>query len=53
MKRSSGKPYLRSEGEMKINNRRQYDAIVSKPSKINPIFLRVPDYGIKREDTNG
>ena len=44
-KRSAGKPYLRSEGELKLNTNRQYGIMVKEPSKINPIFLERPHYG--------
>ncbi len=53
-KRSTGKPYLRSEGELKSNINRQYTQMVKLPSKINPIFTERPHYGIpepKKEAT--
>lgn len=46
MKRSAGKPYLRSEGELKYNTTKQYGDMVNKPSRINPIFTEKPHYGI-------
>jgi len=46
MKRSTGKPYLRSEGELKININKHYGEMVSKPSRINPVFTERPHYGI-------
>lgn len=47
MKRSSGKPYLRSEGELKSNISRRYGMLQKDPSKINPIFTE-DHYGIKK-----
>ena len=41
----------RSYGEFKLNIQRKYGLMVSKPSKINPIFLQ-DNYGIKKEIKN-
>lgn len=38
----------RSYGELKLNTQRKYGLMVSKPSKINPIFLQ-DNYRIKGE----
>jgi hypothetical protein len=46
-KRSTGKPHLRSEGELKQNINRRYGAIQNDPTKINPVFLE-DHYGIKK-----
>ena len=46
MKRSVDKPFLRSEGEMRYSESINYSRIVKEPSKINPVFLERPHYGI-------
>ena len=51
MKRSAAYPERRSYGEFKLNTQRKYGLMVSKPSKINPIFLQ-DNYGIKKEIKN-
>jgi len=51
MKRSAAYPERRSYGEFKLNTQRKYGTMVSKPSKINPIFLQ-DNYGIKKEIKN-
>ena len=40
---------LRSPSEVRLSSETHYYGYVKKPSKINPIFLRVPDYGTKKE----
>jgi len=45
MKRTSAKPYLRSEGELKFNCRRTYDQMVKSPSNVKPIWLQ-DNYGV-------
>lgn len=44
-------PYKRSEAEMKFDSYRAYGRFTTEakkqPSRIDPIFTRVPDYGIK------
>jgi hypothetical protein len=50
MKRSTGFPSRRSEGEFKLNSSRAYGNIESDAkkgnSKVNPIFTERPHYGI-------
>lgn len=48
MKRSTAYPERRSEAETKLNSQKSYSNIEKHPGKINPIFLKVPDYGIKK-----
>jgi hypothetical protein len=47
MKRTSAKPYLRSESELKLNCRRNYTQMVKSPSNIKPIWKQ-DNYGVKK-----
>jgi hypothetical protein len=33
-----------SKSEIKLSGQHHYDGYIKKPSRINPIFTRVPDY---------
>ena len=46
-KRSTGKPYLRSEGELKQNINRRYGVMTKDPSKVSSVFTE-DHYGIKK-----
>lgn len=47
-KRSTENPYRKNETEQRMVNQRFYGKLENEPSRINPIFLKVPDYGVKK-----
>lgn len=45
---------LRSEKEISLDKKRYYSMLEKYPPKVNPIFLRTPDYGQhKKEEHDG
>lgn len=46
-KRSPGRPFSKNEAEQKRVNQRFYGKLENEKSRINPVFLERPHYGIQ------